>query len=96
VFHIMLCQQSMIRFDKRLTASARPPQTRWLVQAVRQHRASFDFPDASHNGVPRQARSLSIRLKKLALKLTEETYSRVTTQSLLEQAVEDLLRKHGL
>jgi hypothetical protein len=53
-------------------------------------------PEYRQSVVARLAISQSIRLKKLALKLTEETYTRVTTQSLLEQAVEDLLKKHGL
>ena len=53
-------------------------------------------PEYRQGVVARLPISQSIRLKKLALKLTEETYTRVTTQSLLEQAVEDLLQKHGL
>ena len=53
-------------------------------------------PEYRQSVVARLPISQSIRLKKLALKLTEETYTRVTTQALLEQAVEDLLRKHSL
>jgi hypothetical protein len=59
-------------------------------------KASPKVPEYRQSVVARLPISQSIRLKKLALKLTEETYSRVTTQALLEQAVEDLLQKHGL
>lgn len=61
-----------------------------------EQKSAVKAPEYRQSVVARLAISQSIRLKKLALKLTEETYTRVTTQSLLEQAVEDLLRKHGL
>jgi hypothetical protein len=61
-----------------------------------EQKSAVKAPEYRQSVVARLAISQSIRLKRLALKLTEETYTRVTTQSLLEQAVEDLLRKHGL
>jgi len=61
-----------------------------------EQKPSVKAPEYRQSVVARLPLSQSIRLKKLALKLTEETYTRVTTQSLLEQAVEDLLQKHGL
>jgi hypothetical protein len=61
-----------------------------------EQKSAVKAPEYRQSVVARLAISQSIRLKRLALKLTEETYTRVTTQSLLEQAVEDLLKKHGL
>ena len=61
-----------------------------------EQKSAVKAPEYRQSVVARLAISQSIRLKRLALKLTEETYTRVTTQSLLEQAVEVLLRKHGL
>jgi hypothetical protein len=75
--------------DEFLEGSDKPRQTP-------EQKPSVKAPEYRQSVVARLPLSQSIRLKKLALKLTEETYTRITTQSLLEQAVEDLLQKHGL
>jgi hypothetical protein len=75
--------------DEFLEAGDKPRQAPEQQPAVK-------APEYRQSVVARLPISQSIRFKKLALKLTEETYTRVTTQALLEQAVEDLLRKYGL